>query len=434
MKLLTTLLCMSLSVALSTNISHAAEPPNIILILIDGLGRDSVSAYGSDQATPNMDQLARDGVRYETVWSMPACNPTRVTLLTGQYPFRHGWTEHRNAAELERNGLSWEQFPTVAKRLHEGGYQTAIGGHWQVNHLGKQAGALRKHGFYESCVWDPSDLEENGHDESGTPAHLLINGNREKVENGSERINTFLTDFTARNRNRPFFIYYPMLLNSAMLHRSNQRDHETPSKKTVQHATSVKHADQLVGNLISAVDRNGLREKTVILLTGKNLSAIDNRKGQARQPPHSDRISDHGVHVPLIVRAVGMSSAGRVSQDLIDVSDFYPTFVELADLELPDHAVLDGRSFVPSLRGSEDPYEKRNWIYSQLGKTRMIRDWQHVIDNHGNFHDLQKDPLQQQKVSPLDKIAPGRRQRLQMILDRFPGETGGPPPEDTSKD
>ena len=129
-----------------------------------------------------------------------------------------------------------------------------------------------------------------------------------------------------------------------------------------------------------------------------------------------------------------MSTAGRVSQDLIDVSDFYPTFVELADLELPDHAVLDGRSFVPSLRGSEDPYEKRNWIYSQLGKTRMIRDWQHVIDNHGNFHDLQKDPLQQQKVSPLDKIAPGRRQRLQMILDRFPGETGGPPPEDTSKD
>jgi hypothetical protein len=78
------------------------------------------------------------------------------------------------------------------------------------------------------------------------------------------------------------------------------------------------------------------------------------------------------------------------------------------------------------LRGSEDPFEKRNWIFSQLGDFRMIRDWEHILDSSGNFHDLTKDPLQQNEVSPLDKIAPGRRQRLQMILDRFPKNAAPP--------
>ena len=63
----------------------------------------------------------------------------------------------------------------------------------------------------------------------------------------------------------------------------------------------------------------------------------------------------------------------------------------------------------------------------------MIRDWQHLIDTHGSFHDLQKDPMQQQEVSPLDKIAPGRRQRLQMILDRFPEDTASPFLKDQQK-
>ena len=118
-----------------------------------------------------------------------------------------------------------------------------------------------------------------------------------------------------------------------------------------------------------------------------------------------------------------------MSRDLIDFTDLYPTFLELAKIVRPNDMTLDGRSFVPSLRGSEDPFEKRSWIFSQIGDCRMIRDWQHIVDSKGNFHDLQKDPLQQRRVSPLDKIAPGRRQRLQMILDRFPRNSEAPFPE-----
>ncbi len=96
---------------------------------------------------------------------------------------------------------------------------------------------------------------------------------------------------------------------------------------------------------------------------------------------------------------------------------------------IPSRALkLDGKSFVPSLRGDEDPFKKRSWIYSQTGDFRMIRDWYHIIDNKGAFRNLLKAPRQEEKVNPQDEIAPGRRQRLQMILDRFPKNAPAPAP------
>lgn len=434
MKALNNILLIGLSLAYGNAISEATETPNIILILIDGLGRESVSCYGAEQATPNIDQLANDGIRYQTVWSMPACHSSQATLLTGQYPFRHGWTSQDNVARRRIANSNGGQLPTIAQQLRDGGYQTAIGGHWQLNHVSQQSDTLQQQGFDESCIWDQSGVKQIGTHKSELSSVLLINGNREEVDNGAERINAFLTSFTTRSHNRPFFIYYPMLLEGVLRDHAEDKREKSPSKKTNQHAARVKYADQLVGNLISAVDASGLREKTVIVIAGKNVSDFDNTARKEHHAPSHLRISDHGVHVPLIVRAVGMTGNNGVSHDLIDYSDICPTFLELAGLDTADQVIIDGRSFVPSLRGSEDPYTKRNWIYTQHGGTRMIRDWQHVIDNRGNFHDLQKDPLQQQEVSPLDKIAPGRRQRLQMILDRFPKNATGPIPKDSRQD
>ncbi len=164
--------------------------------------------------------------------------------------------------------------------------------------------------------------------------------------------------------------------------------------------------DSLIGPLVLFTGDNGSAEAGI-------LSGEPYVKGKGRK-------ADHGAHVPFVVRAPFLADGGRVSRDLIDFTDVYPTLVELAKASLPEGVVLDGKSFVPSLGGSEDPFQKRSWIYSQLGDFRMIRDWQHILDSNGNFHDLGKDPRQENEVSPLDKIASGRRQRLQMILDRFP--------------
>lgn len=420
MKFYTATLLIGFAFAHGKGICEASDRPNIIMVLIDGLNRDSLSCYGADQATPNIDQLARDGMRYETVWSMPAYTSNQVTVLTGQYPFRHGWNEQHEGTQHSKRGPNWERFTTFPKQLSSGGYQTAIGGHWQFNHFSKQPDALQQHGFDESCVWDQSRAAPDKSLIKRLSDNLIINGKRKQVDDGAGRINSFLTDFVKRHRKQKFFIYYSMMLERVPLDHAQEKSERPPSIKANPRSARIKHIDQLIGDLISTVDANGLREKTAIVIAGTNAAPSDKGFGKESKVPTMTRLSDHVVHVPLIVRAVGMTGTQTVSYDLIDYSDFYPTFLELAGLTAAKNPVLDGRSFVPSLRGSEDPYEKRNWIYSQLGDTRMIRDWQHLIDNHGNFHDLQKDPLQQHEVSPLDKIAPGRRQRLQMILDRFP--------------
>ncbi|MDP6448194.1 MAG: sulfatase-like hydrolase/transferase, partial [Pirellulaceae bacterium] len=170
-------------------------------------------------------------------------------------------------------------------------------------------------------------------------------------------------------------------------------------------------------------------DNTVVIFTGDNGSSAAGQLLGEPYPKGKGGRADWGVHVPFIVRAPSLSRGGRVSRDLIDFTDLYVTMLDMASMDVPAGATLDGVSFVPSLRGGDDPFEKRNWIYSQIGDFRMIRDWHHILDSAGNFHDLDKDPRQEREVSPLDKMAPGRRQRLQMILDRFPADAEAPFPE-----
>ena len=177
--------------------------------------------------------------------------------------------------------------------------------------------------------------------------------------------------------------------------------------------------DHTVGKLVSAVDAQELADNTMIIFTSDNGSAIAGSLHGKPSPKGKDVKADRGAHVPFIVRAPFLTRTARPCKDLIDFTDLYPTFLELAKVDVPDQAKLDGTSFLPSLRGSDDPFEKRNWIYAESGDFRMIRDWHHLVDNQGHFHDLEKDPHQRVEVSPLDKQAPHRRQRLQMILDRL---------------
>ncbi len=130
MKKLLILLWMSVTV-------HAVDRPNIILIMVDDMGRDWVSSYGAEHSTPNIDKLAEQGVLYQTAWSLPICTPTRVTLLTGQYPCNHGWVQHYDVPRWGGAGLESKKFTTFARTLRGSGYATAIGGKWQINHLGK---------------------------------------------------------------------------------------------------------------------------------------------------------------------------------------------------------------------------------------------------------------------------------------------------------
>ncbi|MEC8778194.1 MAG: sulfatase-like hydrolase/transferase, partial [Verrucomicrobiota bacterium] len=325
-----------------------------------------------------------------------------------------------------REGLSPKKFTTFARVLREYGYSTVIGGKWQINHLGKRPNSLWEHGFDEHCVWPGAEAGKPETHGKYWKALLQANGRRGRATYGPDSINGYLTDFIRRSKDRPFLIYYPMLLAHGPYASTPHNQDSTPDEKEGLYAGNVTYLDHLVGKIINSIDELGLRKNTIVFFTGNNGSAVSGTLNGEAYPKGKGGEGDWGAHVPFIVRAPFLSKGNVVSRDLIDFTDLYPTFLDLAGITPPENLTLDGKSIVPSLRGSEDPYQKRSWVYSQLGEFRMIRDWNHIVDNKGSFHNLAKDPLQERPVSKLDKIAPGRRQRLQMILERFPENATSP--------
>src|SRR5262245_47799172 len=130
---------------------------NIVFILLDNVGQEWFGCYGSEEnASPNIDALARDGARVEHCYSHPVCGPSRAMLLTGRYPFRTGWTVHHDAALYSGGGFDPAREVTIARALRDAGYATGIAGKWQINNLYDEPGVLARHGFDEHLVWPGS--------------------------------------------------------------------------------------------------------------------------------------------------------------------------------------------------------------------------------------------------------------------------------------
>jgi len=132
-----TLLCLSACGKGSSPVSAQPEKPNIIFILADDLGKEWIRAYGAeDIETPAIDRLAKEGIRFENFYVMPQCTPTRLSLMTGQYPFRHGWVNHWDVPRWG-GGAHFDSSmnPSVARMLQSAGYKTAVAGKWQVKTL-----------------------------------------------------------------------------------------------------------------------------------------------------------------------------------------------------------------------------------------------------------------------------------------------------------
>ena len=115
--------------------NNSATPPNILLIVVDDLGKEWISCYGSDEiSTPNIDQLAKTGTKFTNFYGMPQCTPTRVTFLTGQYPFRHGWVNHWDVPRWGGEAHFDETMnPSIAIEMKNAGYKTCIAGKWQID-------------------------------------------------------------------------------------------------------------------------------------------------------------------------------------------------------------------------------------------------------------------------------------------------------------
>ena len=393
-----------------------ANPPNLVLIMADDLGPEWISCYGGEGIeTPNIDKLAAGGMLFRNAYSMPQCTPTRVTLLTGQYPFRHGWTNHW---DVPRWGAGCHFDPklnmTFARLLRNAGYATAIAGKWQINDFRVQPEILFHHGFDEWSVWTGG---EGGNPESNkrywNPYIYTDKAPSQTYQGrfGPDIFNDFLVDFVWRNKKSPMLIYYPMALTHGPLVKTPHEPFaDDPLEK---HKAMVRYMDYLVGRLVKVFDDAGVRERTIVFFTTDNGTGrrISGRLNGRLVQGGKARLTENGPRQPFIVNGPGIVPAGVETDELTDFSDLLPTFCELAGAPLPRGTQLDGKSIARLLLGKEQD-GPRNWILAMgFGAAtldergvrgvldyapRVIRDKRYKIHVHDGkvreLYDLHHDP------------------------------------------
>ncbi len=415
-------LLLAVALTLAAGLSSAADrKPNVILIMADDLGYETITANGGESyRTPNLDRLAATGMRFENCHVQPLCTPTRAQLMTGM----------SNARNYTHFGHLEPSQTTFGNLLKSAGYSTCIAGKWQ---LGRDFALPGKFGFDEYCLWQltrrPDRYKNPG---------LEINGkemNYTQGEYGPDIVNDYALDYITRKKAEPFFLYYPMMLTHSPYDPTpDSADYaggKTKGKAKGEgghFGDMVAYMDKLVGKLVTRLDEAGIRDHTLILFLGDNgtgKGTPSKFKGQDVKGAKGDTVS-YGTHVPLIANWPGRIPPGKVVADLIDSTDFLPTVCEAAGAAIHAELKIDGRSFMPQLRGEKG--SPREWLYSWYNpsggpkaKAEFAHDARFKLYSDGRLFDVRADEKEQQPLSPdaLSADAKDAQARLQSALDHF---------------
>ena len=404
-----------------------ADQPNFLLILIDDLGREAVGTYGGEShATPNMDRLAAEGLQLEQFFVMPVCHPTRVSLLTGRYLHSIGnpkWG-HFPKGTLERQ--------TLANRLRAAGYATAISGKWQLTPLAEDPQHPHRLGFDHYSVF--------GWHEGPRYFDPLIweNGRRRgdlKGSYGPDLFSEFLMDFITDSRDQPFFAFYSMNLCHAVSDDLDPHPPHGPKGRYLSFREMLEEADRRIGEFVDHLDRLGLREKTLVMVTTDNGTAPSNfirHEGRRLidEPPIVSQwkgravrggkgsFSDWGIRVPALLSWPGTISPQRRSDAILDCTDLLPTFLELAGVA-PGIEGLEGTSFAGLLRGQ--PFRRRAWVSAQTKSQICVRNLEWKLHDDGRLYHMAEDPLETHVILPSEDSLDSALARLQLsrVINRW---------------
>jgi arylsulfatase A-like enzyme len=383
----------------------APRRPNIVLLLSDDVGLDLMGCYGSDRyKTPRIDALAGSGIRFETAYSTPLCGPTRCQINTGRYPFRTGGLRNTSwNSEGGKGPKSSDEFG-IAKMLKQAGYATCSSGKWA------QMGETPGDWGFDEWLTDPTA--------GGWYWQKWYTRNGKRVEHDKEVYcpdvaHEFAMDFMRRNRKGPFYLYYP----THLVHGPILRTPDSAPGSQDLYADNVAYLDKSVGKVVDEIERLGIRENTVILFVGDNGTARQSGTLRGRQINGAKgSMWEGGSRVPLIASWKGTVPQGKVLQDMVDFSDFYATFADLAGAKLPPGVTIDGRSFAPQLRGR--PGTPREWIYVQLGANWYVRERKWKLNQSGELYDMAEAPFVEKLVPAETQSADAAaaRKRLQATL------------------
>jgi len=405
--------------------------PNIVIILADDLGIECLATYGGkSHETPNIDALAGQGMRFTHCFSNPLCSPSRATLLTGRYPFRHGLTEVIYDPKRHADTFLSTDQPSFPRQLQKAGYATAIAGKWQLSFL-RHHDSIKDFGFDTYQCWQivaPDGSRTTRFSQPYFRQNGIVITDRIRDRYGPDVNVDFLTTFiqSSVGKKRPFLAYLTCLLphfpwvptpdSTEAMGRESTAAKDKGDPRFFP--DMVAYLDKQVGQVMKALDAAGVADDTVVVfLADKGTDAdLTNRfENGVMLRGGKGTMTDRGTRVPLLVRWPGKVAAGSTCNDLVDFSDLFPTFCELTIAQLPNDKI-DGQSFVPQLLGK--PGTPREWIHYQNKQDRVVRDREFMLKNNGELRhvgEIWEDP----SAPVLGDDAPGARAgraRLQAVF------------------
>ncbi len=383
--------------------------------MADDLGYETIQANGgTSYRTPNIDAMAKSGIRFEHCYAQPLCTPSRVQIMTGIY----------NVRNYVRFGLLDTSQTTFGHLFREAGYRTCVVGKWQ---LGKDSISPQWAGFDEHCLWQVTEgrIDSTGRDTRFSKPVLETNGQVKTYaadEFGPEVVSSYGLDFIERasEGRKPFLLYYPMILTHCPFSPTPGSPEWLMDDTTVMQYKGQAHyfedmmayTDQIIGNINKKLSELGILENSLVIFTGDNgtdvpvVSMLDGRSVAGAK----GKSTDAGTRVPLVVNWPGKIAPGQINSDLIDLTDILPTICEAAGIEIPVEPKLDGRSFLPQLLSK--PGNPREWIYSWYSrngeeeKARIFaRTKEYKLYSTGEFYHVPKDwdeqlPLEKDLLDP----------------------------------
>jgi arylsulfatase A len=372
----------------------AGQKPNIVCVLFDDLGYGEPGCYrpGSKLRMPRLDALAAEGLRFTDAHSASAvCTPTRYGLLTGRYPARIG---QYGVLTTFNPPLIPESRVTVASLLRQHGYETACIGKW---HLGltwegvaKQEGRVplgtqiasgpNQLGFDYFCGFTHARNIETIIEQDRVVAHVA------DVENQPRMIAKAVEWLEQREADKPFFLYFPMcpphtpvVPAPEFVGRSGAVDEVGRNPK---YGDWVYQGDQILGQLLDALDRKGLAGNTLVIATADNGAA-----GRPYPPLRGQKAQIHegGHRVPFIVRWPGKVEPGTVSDQTICLTDLMATCAEVLAVKLPADAGEDSVSILPALLGTAQGPLREATVHQSASRQLAIRQgpWKLVFAGKG---------------------------------------------------
>jgi len=409
--------------------ASAADKPNIVIILADDLGNTDLGYRGSKIKTPNIDALAKGGVRLESYYGLPVCTPSRAALMTGRYPMRHG-LQTLVIFPSHKYGLPTEE-KTLPQALKEVGYSTYMVGKWHLGHADKKYWPNNRgfDHFYGNVVGEVDYFTKD----RGGVIDWQRNGTFLKEEGyyttqiGDEA----LTLIDKHDQAKPMFLYFASLAPHAP-YQAPQKDVDAyqdifPDKEHREYAAMISGLDQQVGRIVAALEKNGMRENTLILFTSDNggatsaLFATGARSPEEREasggvalgakPPASNApfsggkggLHEGGVRLPAIVNWPAKIKPGVVSEPLHHV-DIMPTLLAIAGGKEDPAKPFDGRNAMAAItEGKPSPHEDilinveafRGAI--RMGKWKLMKVA--LLPGKTELFDLEKDPSEKENIA-----------------------------------